>query len=732
MNRKELKDRYNLLSEYLNAGKLKFGIDLVSELIRQSGKSDYFYQIDTITDNYKSLLKYSVGGYKDPQQQSILNNLAVSIHALADEIFEQLEEPFYPQREMEKLVMRRIFGDDPSAIVARVDEFLFTGEIKKMVEDTGASLPGTRSLEHIFKLIWLTGRMSDPLASLISRICKTETLEWYEKCLIVSSLTLSALTSFDPRKIILLCEFVATREKQVYHRALTGLILLMIRYDQRIIFYPEIKGPLFELSNDEGIRNDVETILLQLLMAMETEKITKEFEEELLPEMKKMLPKIEDKLQLGNLFEEEDMEGKNPVWQEMMEEVPGLFERIEKFSKMQLEGGDVFMSTFSMLKRFDFFDQMSNWFIPFYAANPDLQAATSEEEQMIGRLIEGLEKAYYICNSDKYSFALNFNAVPAQQRSMIITHFEAELEQMKEMISEEEILGQSVSSNAIFTQYIQDVYRFFKLYPNKNEFDDIFLGRIHFNRLYFFKTYFERENFTGKLADFYFNNDHYPEAIELYLYLSEKETPSGALFEKLAYSCQKLGKFREAIEYYRKADLFGSNRLWILKKLGWCHMKIGDHKNAIQYFEEASRLQPDDLTLQARIGQCHLVLKQYEEALQYYLKVQYFQPDNMKTLRPVAWCNFVLGKLGEAKGFYESIQSSGFSVPFDAVNYGHVLLCLGKRKEALDQYKNAFNAKLFTQEMFLAAFEEDIPFLLSNGVGEEDIRLILDWLLFRF
>jgi len=731
MNRKEIKDQYNLLSDYLYTGKLKFALDLVSELVRQSGKTDYFYQIDTITDNYKSLLKYSVSGYRDPQQQAILNNLVVSIHTLADDLLGQLEDPFYPHRGMEKQVIWKLFGDDPSAIVARIDEFLFTGEIKKMVEDTGASLSGTQSLEYIFKLIWLTGRISDPLASLISRISKTETLEWYEKCLVVSSLTMSALTTFDPRKVTLLCEFVASHEKQVYHRALTGLILLMIRYDQRIIFYPDIKASLFELSNHEGIRNDVETILLQLLMAMETEKITKEFEEELLPEMKKMLPKIEDKLQLGNLFEEEDMEGKNPVWQEMMEEVPGLFERIEKFSKMQLEGGDVFMSTFSMLKRFDFFDQMSNWFIPFYAANPELQSVTGEEQQLIGRLIEGLEKAYYICNSDKYSFALNFNAVPAQQRSMIITHFEAELEQMNEMISEEEILGQNVSSNAVFTQYIQDVYRFFKLYPHKSEFEDIFQGRIHFNRLYFFKTYFEHENFTAKLADFYFDNDHYPEAIELYHYLSEKESPSGALFEKSAYSFQRLGKFKEAIEYYKKADLFGLNRLWILKKLGWCLMKIMDHKNAILYFEEASRLQPDDLTLQARIGQCYLVLKQYEEALHYYSKLQYFQPDNMKALRPLAYCHFVLGKLEEAKGFYESILLSGFAVPFDAMNYGHVLLCLGKREEALDQYKNAFTDKLFTQDMFLAAFEEDIPFLVKNGAAEEDIRLIIDWLLFK-
>ena len=95
------------------------------------------------------------------------------------------------------------------------------------------------------------------------------------------------------------------------------------------MYYPEIAKALDELGKDESIRSGVESIILQLLMAQETEKITEEFEKDVLPEMKKMMPKIEDKLQLGKLFEDEDAEGKNPGWKDMIDEVPGLFERIE-------------------------------------------------------------------------------------------------------------------------------------------------------------------------------------------------------------------------------------------------------------------------------------------------------------------------------------------------------------------------------------------------------------------
>jgi tetratricopeptide (TPR) repeat protein len=390
------------------------------------------------------------------------------------------------------------------------------------------------------------------------------------------------------------------------------------------------------------------------------------------------------------------------------------------------------MSTFSQLKRFDFFTRMSNWFIPFYADHPELKQAPAEEENIFAKLLEGLGKAFYLCNSDKYSFALNFNAVPPEQRSMIMTYFEAELEQMKEMASEEDILSPSAASNAIFIQYIQDLYRFFKLYPFHTEFNDFFQKKIRFTELYFYRTFFERESFTGQLAAFSFDKKHYPEAIELFKYMLEKEGPKSEYYEKIGYSYQKLEKFPEAVEFYKKAELFDSDRLWILKKLGWCSLRLKDYASALKYFESAAIIQPDDLNLQAQIGQCQLNLENFEDALTHYSKVRYFQPDNLKVLRPIAYCHFVLGKLDQAAELYVDILlKSETPIPFDLMNAGHVLLSQGKRKEALEHYNKSKTGKLASKVAFRAAFEEDIPVLLKNGLPEDEIPLILDYLLFQ-
>jgi tetratricopeptide (TPR) repeat protein len=732
MTQAETEKRYDGICQLVYRHRIKAAIDMLAGFLRYSTQSEYFYQLDGISGNYRNLLKYTYEGYHDESRNAILNDLSAGLLNLADEVRELLLDKTLTHRRNEKFFLAREFGEDPDDIIKKLDELCFNREVKKVVEEAGAGIPRESIPETLFKFIWLTGKILGPQAALIRKISQSETFEWHEKCLVVSALTLSLLDRFDPEKIILLCEFIEGREPQVYERALVGLVLALLQYDDRIIFYTETVTRLKVLFSDETVVNHVEALLMQILMARETEKITREFEQEILPEMQKVMPKLEDKLQLGNLLEGDDMEDKNPGWKDILDESPGLFERIEKFTRMQMEGGDVFMSTFSLLKRFDFFTAMSNWLVPYYPSNPDVKPIPGDEEGLSPRLMETLDKAFYICNSDKYSFALNFGALPPQQRSMIITYFESELEQMKEMVNEEQVLDPNVTSNTTMTQYIQDLYRFFKLHPDKEEFRDIFSVKINFSKLYFYRVFIEREGYTERLAAFYFDKDHYPEAIQVYTYLAERGPLKGEYFEKIAYSYQKMNRWHKAIEFYKKADLFDANRLWVLRKLGFCYLKTKDWNNALRYFEDALNLQHDDLNIQSQVGQCYLNLNDFNKALQHYSKVLYFQPDNLKVLRPIAYCQFVTGKLDHAETSYrEILEKSDSPTPFDLMNYGHVLLCLGKRKEALEYYLKSRSGKLLATEIFMETFEEDIPHLLENGIKQEDIPLLIDFLLFQ-
>jgi tetratricopeptide (TPR) repeat protein len=706
MIRPEIEKRYLKICEHTYSQRIKPALDELTLFVRFSVKPEYFYQMEALTDNYKNLLRYAFDGYRDPQQQTILNGICASILGMADEIRQTLVEKELSLRRSEKSMLQAL---PEEAVVIPSD-----------------------NPDNLFKQVWLLERLNDVQVKRVRHINGSSTLEWHQKCLAVSALTLSLLHHFDQQKFILLIEFVEQREEQVRQRALTGLIFALLQYDQRIVFYPEILDRLHGLSLDETIGPDVELILLQLLMARETEKITREFEQEVLPEMKKMMPRIEDKLQLGDKEEDDDMEGKNPGWKDMVEEVPGLFEKIEKFSKMQMEGGDVFMSTFQMLKRFDFFNTMSNWFMPFHRDHPDISKAFSDKEEINLRLLESLEKAFYICNSDKYSFALNFQAIPLQQRTMIVTNFEAEFNQMQEMASEEQLLDQSLTANAVYTQYIQDLYRFFKLFFARQEFEDIFQQKIHFRNLKFYQKFFYREGFTGQLASFYFDKNHFYEAIEMYEYIIERSTPSGEYYEKIGYCYQKLGRFKKAIEFYKMAELFDTDRLWILKKLGWCCLKLKDYEQALNHFREAATMQPDDLTLLGQVAQCYLNLKDYEAAEQAYVKLRFFNPDSQKLLRPLAWCHFVLGRLDQAAEEYEELLTTAANPSsYDLMNAAHTWLCLGDRAKALGYYRRSLETKSTGIEELMAAYDEDAHYLIRNGIPEAEIPLIKDYLLFN-
>lgn len=708
MTQNEINQQYNRICEHLFNQRIKLALDELTQFIRVSTKTDFYYQLETLSDNYQTLLRYAYDGYKDPQQSSILSNLCASILAMADEVRSSLTEHDHLLRYLEKTQLSNEFKDDPWLEIDNIEK-----------------------ADTVFRLIWLIEKVKDCHLVFIRKVNQAENIKWYDKSLFISALTLSLLKYFDPMKIILLIEFVESHEDQVYQRAITGIILSLMVYDRRLLFYPDLIDKLKGLEEVENIKTDVELILMQLLQARETEKITREFEEEVLPDIEKMMPLIDDKLQLGEIEDDDDPEGINPKWKGLVDEFPGLLEKIEKFSKMQMEGVDVFMSTFQLLKRFDFFYRMSNWFVPFYRDHPDINKSIISRKEINLQLIESLEKAFYLCNSDKYSFALNFQAMPAQQHSMIVANFEAEFAQMKEMAAEVQLLDQTLQSNAVFIQYIQDLYRFFKLYPSKNEFEDVFQLNTSFNTSFFYRQFFEQKGFTEKLATFYFDKEHYLKAITGYESLLAIPPPKGEYYEKIAYSYQKLGRYKKAIEFYKMAELFDTDHLWVLKKLAWCSMKLKDYHAAIGFFQEASNLQPDDL-LSTQIAQCYMNLKDFEQALQYYSKLIFFKPGNMKLLRPIAYCHFLMGKLDQAQEAYTELLSTIESPSsYDLMNAGHVELCLGNRKQALAYYRNSMSNLSMSPGDLMSAFEEDVPYLCANGIDAGDIPLIRDFLLYQ-
>ncbi len=718
--------------------KLKDALDVLKELVIQSRRGDYISQFESLDETYQNLLKYTIEGIEDPEKDKIYNHLRVSVLELADLAMQYAfmtdnDKYFYRlKRKIESEI--KLIKEDA---INSVEDLAFDEELSEVLKSSLETQSNEKAdyqnhqniLIRIFNLIWLTDKFKDTDLKLVKSIWEAKNFPWYEQSIIISAVTLSAIRCFDVPKIELLIEYSLNSNNQVKQRALVGLFLTLYIHDKRINFYPALVERIDNLGEMDEIRKNIELIAIQLLKSKETERITKKFEDEIIPEMVKFQPVLKDKLDLDSILSDDFTDDKNPDWERVFEDAPDLLDKLQEISKMQMEGADVFMSAFSRLKSFEFFNEIINWFRPFHTDNFVINEILKKEEQRMDTIafLDGLSKAFFICNSDKYSFCLNIQYMPDLQKTMMLEMFNAELESIKELQNEDEILNKSAQLQSINAQYIQDLYRFFKLHPLRSELLDIFKLKLDFYNCDFFKLLVKGENILQNIGEFLFERDYFEQALEVYLIMNQKGDNSLEIFEKIGYCYQKLKNYPEALSYYKKAELFEANRAWNLKKLALCNRQLKNYQESLKYYLEAEKLEPDDLYIKTYIGHSWLDLKEYEKALDYYYKVEFLADENKKVLRPMAWCFFVLGNYKKAKEYYERLMENEAN-KYDFMNLGHVEWCMGNRKAALKNYKLSLSRDDNNMKSFMAGFEEDKKYLMQSGIDAKEINFMLDYL----
>jgi tetratricopeptide (TPR) repeat protein len=698
---------YSKILIHLSKGEVKDALDALSLLIPVTQNSDYSFRHENISETYSNILKYTVENVKDPERQKIYNRMMVSLYELADNVFQ------YLLTQKSELNISRLKKELDRA-----------GEWINDEED--------QNLPQVFNVIWLTDRFAENDIRLINTIRNSSEIAWFEKSIVVSALTLSLLRTFDHQKLELLIDFYEDGQEQVWQRALVGIIIGMYLFDDRIRYYPVLPSRLSLLKDKEGFQVQVGLVIIQLLRSKETERLTKRLQEEILPEVAKLAPRLEERLDIESLTSRDPMDDKNPDWEDFFRDTPDLYSKMEEFTNLQMEGSDVFWSAFAMLKHFDFFRQVHNWFLPFHKENNQvkdvfLQEIKSNDPELF---LDGIERSAFLCNSDKYSFCLNIRNLPEKQKSLLFDFFGAELRNLNEMTDEDNLIHKTSRDKFIFAQYIQDLYRFYKLHPFRSEFTDIFNLDLDIHDSRFALLLFDDTAVIKNSGEFYFEKDHYRQALNVYLALNNKGENSYEIFEKIGYCYQRLKQYDKAVEFYLKAELYDTNRIWLLKKIAFCYKNLKKFDEAIAYFQEVLRAEPDNSSILASIGYCYLDKKEEDRALEYFLKVELLHPDDIIAMRPVAWIHFIQGRLKVSAGYYKQIISEGPN-RFDYMNMGHVCWCRGDVKSAVNYYRSSVLQKDNTFDQFLAGFEADREYLAKHGIRNEDICLVIDFLRYQ-
>lgn len=737
MNGTEIQNIKKNILDKLSKRQLKDAFELLMKLIVNVQDWRASEKLSEIETNYTYMLHYQFEGVEDNQKDTIYNNILRSLYEITDDASDELlsidsSNLFYERLRImaaRPIITFNDFAKQLKEISASfsVLDLLVDSESAK-IQKRDLAIKRERIGSDMFNFIFTSPRANTGDEEDYLNFISNEDIPVRDKCLFISALTMNLFHRFDSSKALILIEACNDRNITVKQRAIVGLIIVLQMYDDRWKLYPECQFRLDSLAENDLFRKSVLTVVKQLIRSRETEEISRKLTEEIIPEMMKFNSLAGKKLNMEDLMGETDFADKNPDWKKELEN-SGLANKLQEYSSLQMEGADVFHSTFANLKNFTFFGDMSNWFLPFDTNYSELQTIFSNKDGANGFLQTAVLNSGHMCNSDKYSFALSLLQIPSAQREMMSHRFNQEAEQLKELQKDAESLNPTIAEDVVSNQYIQDLYRFFKLYPYRNNFYDIFTLRLNFfDKEAISPLIIGKENML-QIANFCFDKNFFSEALAVYQKLIKIHIEDSNIWQKIGYCRQIQNDLKGALDAYLQADIFSPNNSWIIKRIAQTYRSLKDPKHSLEYYQRAAQLNPNNLNLELNIGHCFLELGEYEQALNCYFKVEVLETKSNKAWRPIAWTAFLLRKFDVAEKYYLQILSDKPNA-HDYLNAGHVQLCLNNRKTALNNYLTALS-KLSDFDQFAKIFEDDKPELVSAGVNESFLPLLLDEIRYK-
>ena len=731
MTIKEIQNTHRLVTRCIDEAEVSDAFVHLSALINESGRADLNDELERLRMSYTFMLKYLEQGVMDPQRDVILSDIRQSLYTLTDRSFIVLMEPvssevFYARR-------RELAGTSLVDIVEEYREALKELSLAQSApaeqSDSHVILSRLQQAESIetrlFNRVWSSFPLTSDDAGSLKLCIGGNILPVHTRGLLVAALMLGLMKFYDESKLLILLEaYSLSDEAEVQLRALTCAMLAMLAHKKRTSSSKAIQTRLAAMLDTPDFDQDVWSIQVQLARSRNTENVKQRVQGELIPGIMKMRPDIIDKLKdkESQIIDLSDIEA-NPEWQQWLDD-NGITRRIEEFNAMQVEGSDVFIATFAHLKSFPFFKTLSNWFLPFYPAH---SAVLENLGAGKAGLAEVIKHAPYLCNSDKYSFCLSLGALPESQRGLMSAQLEEQNAALNEA-QQTELPDERKKRVSIVNAFVQDLYRFFKLFSRRSEFIAVMDSPgLDMTDCIPLVEVTRDAHVLELLGTLYFKNAFYEDAIKCFTRLEGMDEMSDDhIYQKIGFAYQNAGKFEQALTYYQRYELLHENDVWNTRHMAACYRQQGKLDQALECYRRAESMSQNNVSLTLTIGHVLLEQNRTNEALQQYFKADLMEGAKHRAWRPIAWCSFLLNDYDRALDYYDRIVSDDTPTPQDLLNMGHVLLCQGKTQEAIERYRESLHGMDGDVKKFRKAFKGDAMELRLHGISTVDQALIPD------
>ena len=577
-----------------------------------------------------------------------------------------------------------------------------------------------KALSPLFTNILLRNTLSDEELDIIKNIINSDDVLSDARCIAISALTISVLRFFDAKKVNIILSFAEHDNNMLRQRALVGIVLIIAKYGYMIEYEEHIKNRITFLCKNEDLVKELSTIVFQIVRTTETGKLSKQISEEIMPELIKISPIIQDNLEDMNF--DEDSEKIKPRIENILDRID-FSDKINDFTELQMSGSDVFAGTFANMKNFPFFGFIENWLLPFDKKNPYVRRLFDQKAS----LAESITTNPMMCNSDKFSFSLNMLQLPDNQLTAVEFAMKEEKEQLDEMIKEMRQTNKLSDIQQISNHYILDLYRFYTYFPRHNDFENPLTNVLNLFKSKMFDAIFASTDDKRKIADYYYQYNHYHQAIEVYKQILDAPEQDFETYRNIAYSYQQVGDYVNAVNYYIIAEGLDGNKIWYLRRLAFCYRQLGEIHKAVDCYEKILDNNKEDFKVMFRQAICYIELRQYDDALSLLYKINYLKPDYPRIKFVLTLCLLYCGKIEQASQLSKSNEEQ-FTEIRDFVLAGHIALVEKNRQVALEHYKKAI-AMAKDLKGFLEEYYRDIDILFRNGVTKDTIELVLEVVL---
>lgn len=687
--------------------------------------SDRLHAIQT---DMQLMADYWKRGFKDPQLPSVYQKLIQRMYVLCANIkmqYDISQSSFLIALMSAVRLSARDFSplnirDELEAFVSETAMLELEPEHKRAARQKTVYAQHQEVMDVFFKYLFTSDIWTDSQAASMEEILVSPTVDSTDQQLMVSGIMLSLLIHYDMAKFRTLVHvYQRAQDEYVRQRALVGWVFAL---DSQLAaaVYPEQVELVEKLVEQEQCCQELVELQQQVIMTMNAEEDNKTIQREIMPDLINGQQLRMTRNGIEEAEEDPMQDILNP--EESERRMAQVEESYHRMMAMQKQGSDIYFGGFSQMKRFAFFNEVSNWFLPFTIHHPMISETLQETND--SRFLRSIVEMGPFCNSDKYSFALAFQQVMSQIPQNI-----------REMLSKNEVSISEVNKEELLKPwyirliYLQDLYRFYRLYSQRQYFVSPF-DKERARYLFcadpiFSKTHLET-SFNGIVA-FLLKRKRVEEASQLLRNYGESRRDfqfwvmAGYLQQHHGKEVGSIVDGYDDLACYQQALKLQPDNEKALVGYGRALFARMMYQEALETYDQLLTINPEKKSYRLNRAVSMTNLGQYTGALKDLYRLNYESPDDDNVSRVLAWTLVCEGKYDAAVKIYNTLLKGDVQVD-DLLNYGYCLWFSGHIDEAADCFHRFLKESVFTKNYIL---QNEAALLKEKGITEPEQQLML-------